>query len=566
MKIWDILFFLSLSIAFASAQTCLSNDQCITAIWNNVTQHCDYEVLVGSPCDVGRSCYNSGICKEDATCSSTRILCEDFVPPCYYSAGCSEQLDECIYLPLAPGTSCDTGDFCEVNGQCDLVQECVGELRDCSKAYPCSVSVCGEQQQNCVFDYYVACDIETCEGLCTYGHESWASDLNGWENQTMRYDVICDNTYEYWITTPTLGNYWAKLFNEWLAYTLNINRGSCYLDDINNIANLTYDYLISNCYNMESFEYPLPPFLQTLRDYNTGVSGPGQCLEDLDVIQCQNGIQNCNLDSCDCYPGWTGEECDTCDTNPPEGYAYLCVPLPFDNLTSPDLDDDVIFVFRMVEVELYPLYLDGVLPSFGQPIFDDDEDPEPMVSYIPGTNGLDCGCNYVETKREINEQSDDSDLVGDDMCLEWQLQLIILQQYLDETEEHCCLPLLDIDDEGDDDDGEEHEHCHVFECEDGEDDDDDDDCDSWWIPFIVVLVLFVILLFVFIWYVFFYERPAYETIGAGMDTFYNNGKVGCPFCHKDDQPLPQQQQKRSAPFTQESAKRFYPSSNLQSRT
>jgi hypothetical protein len=333
--------------------------------------------------------------------------------------------------------------------------------------------------------------------------------------------------------SPSLDNAWIKLMREYIAYRLNVARGCCNLTDINNMADMAYEILLNNCSALSMQQ--IAPYYDTLRDYNTGVSGPGQCLDDIEVLQCQNGIPNCNLDSCDCYPGWAGEECDSCASSPLDGYSYICVPLPFENLTAPDLDDQVTYELRLVETEMLHYYLAGTLPSFGMPIYDDDDDEEPIFSIAPGTEGLACDCTFIIGKREINEQSDENDLVGEDMCQVWVDEIIQLQILLDETEEHCCLPLLDIDDDDDDEGDDEDRHHHCPPCE-GDDDDGDGDCDDddWWWPFLIVLILLFFALAALIYVVFIAGRNeegqsiASSFIGGGM---HRRKHTTCEYCH-----------------------------------
>lgn len=529
MKKILILFLLTYSLTSVLAQTCISHNECISAAWDSQSEMCLYQVLVSSPCNVGRAGYLPGVCLPNAMCSTGLIDCNDFIPPCYESLGFNEQLNQCAYIPVDPGTPCDTGNFCEVNGQCNNLQQCIGEDRDCSQAMPCSVSVCNEtadgsemldgdgDEGSCVFDYYVACVPEPCESICTYPEQSWANDISAWGEDPST--SICDGSYEEWMTSPSLDNAWVKLFREWLAFKLNWDRGCCVYDNVIMMSDVAYSLLINGCHNLTMQE--IAPFLETLHDYNTGVSGPGQCLDDYEVIQCQYGVQNPNLDSCDCFPGWVGEECTECNTNPPEGYTFLCVPLPLENLTGSDLDDEVTYILRTIENHLVPLYTSGNLPSFGQPIFDDDEDGGPIISVAPGTEGLACDCSYAIGKREINEQSDFNDLVGDSgICDVFQQTIDQLEYYLGEAEEHCCVRLLDLDDDDDDDDDDDEfeDLCRAWwrdHHDDGDDDDDDDDCDDddWFVPFLILMIIDAVVILAFIFYFFIYNRrESYEVI------------------------------------------------------
>jgi hypothetical protein len=103
---------------------------------------------------------------------------------------------------------------------------------------------------------------------------------------------------------------------------------------------------------------------------------------------CINGDWDWLNDQCNCFRGWVGADCNSCDTQfAPEGKTFLCVPFSFSNIEELTVDAEG-YILRAVDNDMVQNYLDGILPPAvnGQ-------------SLVPGTGTVDCECKSIQEKR-----------------------------------------------------------------------------------------------------------------------------------------------------------------------
>ena len=153
---------------------CTLDDQCISGVCNsNSTVVCPFY----SECNLTSMCLPS-----NGTCTYPCQPCPPSTcnnpPPCHQSNGACDSNGQCVYVPVANGTSCDDSNACTSGDYCSA-GTCVGStFTQCAAIDQChDVGVCNPQTGNCsnptmtngtICDDYNRCStFDTCvDGVC----------------------------------------------------------------------------------------------------------------------------------------------------------------------------------------------------------------------------------------------------------------------------------------------------------------------------------------------------------------------------------------------------------------
>lgn len=108
---------------------------------------------IGQPCERDEECDDGLWCNGEEYCANNfcRSASRDcsFVADSCNDAGCDEEADRCIPVPVPDGIECDDGLYCTVDDQC-TGGACSGQARDCSEAAAeCVAGMCDEAGQEC---------------------------------------------------------------------------------------------------------------------------------------------------------------------------------------------------------------------------------------------------------------------------------------------------------------------------------------------------------------------------------------------------------------------------------
>lgn len=120
-------------------------------------------------CDDGLFCNGNETCDAVLDCLAGTFPCDDMVD-CTDDA-CDENTDTCSSLPN--DANCDDGLFCNGSESCDAVLDCMGGTAPCDDGVDCTVDICDEVGDVCVFtpddlfcDDGVFCNgAETCDAV-----------------------------------------------------------------------------------------------------------------------------------------------------------------------------------------------------------------------------------------------------------------------------------------------------------------------------------------------------------------------------------------------------------------
>jgi von Willebrand factor type A domain-containing protein len=127
---------------------CTALDQChVAGTCNPSTGVCsDPNKQDGSPCSDNDACSSGENCQNGLCVPGTPINCEDN-NECTADS-CSKNSDQCAHDPVTPGTSCDDGDICTVDGKCgddDDEGKCISQPKNCNDNNVCTNDTCDSQ-------------------------------------------------------------------------------------------------------------------------------------------------------------------------------------------------------------------------------------------------------------------------------------------------------------------------------------------------------------------------------------------------------------------------------------
>jgi minor extracellular protease Epr len=146
-----------------------SGDQCNTGVCDETTDSC-----IAQPVEDGTSCNDGEFCNVNEACQSgicTGGSSRDCASGNQCLIGsCDETTDSCVTQSVEDGTSCDDGEFCTQNTFCDTGVCGNGDERDCSDDVFCTTDTCNEASNSCentpdnsACDNGLFCDgVETC--------------------------------------------------------------------------------------------------------------------------------------------------------------------------------------------------------------------------------------------------------------------------------------------------------------------------------------------------------------------------------------------------------------------
>jgi len=166
-----------------------SADQCSSAACDEATNACVAVPLPGgTPCDDGLFCNDGETCTGGVCGGGGPTDCSGAADQCN-SASCDEGANACVPVPLAGGTPCDDGLFCNVGEACAAGSCTGGAARSCDDANQCTSDACDEAAGACAnpdlppgtgCDDGAFCTVgETCSGgACGAGAPRACADLN----------------------------------------------------------------------------------------------------------------------------------------------------------------------------------------------------------------------------------------------------------------------------------------------------------------------------------------------------------------------------------------------------
>ena len=398
-------------------QSCDGRGQCVDR-FAPVTKACNPL----NKCILDAHC--SGV---DGECVSTEYkTCEEWDTSCARGR-CDEQSGACVRDPIHEGQSCNAD-----NDQCTTPDECFqgtclpGPPLDCSFLDgDCLIGECLEG--GCVrVPANETCNPNFCSGGCALPYEYWvthsvfceSNHFHPWpmgaeENQ------LCGHTWFQWMQKHQRGNAFTKLAHQWITASLNSMMGTCIPPVLAEPLD-SAQVLLETCKievrtsNVHATNYA--DLTALLLSYNQGTIGPGNCFADIcyqleddedDFMEefchngfdrlwtapmdCDHGIWNRHTGTCECFYGWTGADCDRCNTQPPVGYEFLCVPSEF-------TWNDMHYILRAIPSDSVEEYIHMALPFL-------INNPYPVVR--PDTHNLDCSCQPV-VEPDDDSQSEES--------------------------------------------------------------------------------------------------------------------------------------------------------------
>lgn len=143
----------------------------------------------GSTCDDGDHCTLNDSC-HTGVCGGAALDCSGLDDSCHVGR-CEGDTGECAAISFEDSTSCDTGDFCLVEGAC-AGGNCVGQARDCSEVdTACRVGNCSSDDARCV-----AVDLQDatpCQDgdLCTESDSCLSGECIGDQIGCAMLDGVC---------------------------------------------------------------------------------------------------------------------------------------------------------------------------------------------------------------------------------------------------------------------------------------------------------------------------------------------------------------------------------------
>lgn len=402
---------------------------------------------------------SSHICAPGKHCSGKNNLC---IPDPYFdcsahSTACTDSvfdftLDRCVFINKPDATLCiPPVGVCGDAAIC-ITGECIPQsFPDCSELIDeCGIGIYNIYTCQCEYEYTnPLCHPQNCDGGCTHSYTYWQS-YNDYATITSHRLIwadgfatqqLCGKTTYQWLIDLSKGNAWRKLAQAYITAYLNIfNNEACVTQDIASAMDNAATLLVECDTNIPVTSIDAIPYrdLVTIIDrYNTGVTGPGNCIADsngpnhlspskrvihskliytvlslsaytyiegsnslssstlsrattrgsgfkrsegVNESSCLYGDWDYALTECICYYGWSGNDCDTCATPEDPSKVFLCVPTRLEN--NP-------YLLRQIPLSKVQYYL-GV-DHLTLPFVSIPNNP----AFYPGTEGYDCFCNKI---------------------------------------------------------------------------------------------------------------------------------------------------------------------------
>jgi hypothetical protein len=517
---------------------CIDRFECRTGICALVPKP------LGTPCNDNNECTLQDQCtgNSDSCVSSTPKDCSYLNTQCSIGM-CNEPIGNCMVLPFNEGGSCNAD-----NNPCTPLDKCVnsvcvpGEVKNCTYLDSnCGVGAC--RVANTTFGECFlnitnpGCNPDYCDGGCVLSFGYWSTHTSQEKTKSQKIPwpfnseskVLCGKTWYYWSQQKSDKLAWIKLFDQWLAATLNRYIGACMAFNMNityNAATALLNQCQTTVQTSSAASTIYKNYAAILEAYNSGTMSPQSCSSkyiegrtarsveeesdsgfgdsiDEDNVDrtypltalfgnaiipsdCINGIYDFVLSSCDCYYGWGGASCSECGIPTEEDHTYLCVPTP---------SGDPQYVLQSISNEKVSDYLSKNVPILLKTTLD--------VLY-PNTNGLDCTCTFIDQSSNQERDIDINILLGPKDTY----TSVIISYLQDEIEEYqgmidinitiasnCSNETIVIEIETDDDDWVFADHL-------------------WWIIPLIVAGSFLLVILI----IYLFSRPAeeYEVIGSMM--------------------------------------------------
>lgn len=214
--------------------------------------------------------------------------------------------------------------------------------------------------------------------------------------------TLCDCCWDDILQEPPVGgNAWIILAQQWIAAKLNEANGASVPTQVATALQQAAILLEANCKSIDPWHPQRKQALklkQLLEKYNSGVIGPGACTESSSGSSscsvpwwwlpfspqhgCGHGWYSHGRRRCMCWPGWSGNSCDSCASPSQRDRSYICLP------TYQSWKPYQLWRVRSSHLSYYLSVREGVLPG------------------SMGRDGAlyDCRCRRGQSKR-----SDDSD-------------------------------------------------------------------------------------------------------------------------------------------------------------
>jgi len=518
---------------------CIDHFECLTGTCvlipkPNTTSCCD-----GNNCTIGDKCSGtSEVCISGGPkdCSSLNTQCSTGV--CLAPNGtCSTQAANEGGLCNADDNPCTPFDTCRN-------QVCIpGAIKNCTYLNsPCTIGQC--QVYNTTYGVCYAqptgdaCNPDSCVGGCVLSYGYWSTHDSREKSITQRIPwpfgaestMLCGQTWYFWSQQKSSTNAWIKLFDQWVAATLNKYIGACMPPSVTTTYNLA-TLLLSQCNtgiltsSLASGDYK--KYAAVLEAYDSGTISPQSCTTKYltsttarDVIVVDEGVDdtypldtlfqnivqpefciNGNYDFltslCNCYYGWGSPTCSECGVPDETDHTYLCVPTTTGNppyllqsINNTKLD-------QYLTKSLAILQLSSLTPVY------------------PGTNDLDCSCGSLTTDN-VNAR----DVIDFSIYTSQDTTVIIsyLQEEFGECQTIFDTEILIINNTTNCTEANQTIIYVEIETSDDEDDEDldfDVSDDLWWVILLGVGVAIVVVLIC----IYFFRRSSEpEIIGQQLYT------------------------------------------------
>lgn len=410
---------------------CGDHHQCGAGNCNLVPSSSTKSCSDGNNCTIGDHCSGtSDVCIAGSLkdCSSLNTQCA--------TGACNAPSGTCVAQASNEGGSCNAD-----NNPCTPLDTCQnkicvpGAIKNCTYLNTnCSVGSCvainttyGACMSTPTGD---ACNPDSCTGGCVLSHGYWSTHnvyarpkgLNIPWPFNLEDTMLCGDTWYKWSQKTSGNNAWIKLFDQWLAATLNLKIGACMPASVREAYNLSTT-LLAQCNtsvvvsSLASANYK--KYAAILEAYDSGTMSPSSCtstysgptssrhvmsrlviandnieIGDSDVDStyplatlfqnsipaedCINGVFNFLTAICECYYGWGGPQCNECGIPNESTNTFLCVPTSSGN---------PLYLLQSISNDNVDQYLSKSLPILQL---------SPLTPIYPNTEGFDCSCAPIE--------------------------------------------------------------------------------------------------------------------------------------------------------------------------